>query len=71
MEIIVYAFFAAIPSYYLWNDLAPTYLYQLPEVYLHLPFWNVVEIFILVALIRFIIFPTPIIMNKNIWKSKN
>ena len=70
MEILIYAALAAIPAYYIWNDLAPIYLAQIPNIYQHIPFWNMVEIFIFLALVRFVIFPTPVIMNKNIWRGR-
>lgn len=33
---------AAIPLFYVWNELAPIYFYALPKVYLSLPYWHIV-----------------------------
>lgn len=50
-----FAFFAAIPFYFLWNALAPTYCYWLPEVYLQIPFWHCVGLFILILILKFLL----------------
>jgi hypothetical protein len=42
----------SIPFYYIWNALAPTYFYQLPKVYLSIPFWHCVGLFIVVPIVR-------------------
>jgi hypothetical protein len=52
-----FMFFLAIPFYYLWNDLAPTYFYWLPQVYLQLPFWDCVWLMMLIAMLKLIILP--------------
>jgi len=55
----------SIPFYFLWNALAPTYAYGLPAVYLHIPFWHCMELFVLVALLRGLLFPWR---SFNSWK---
>lgn len=52
----LFAFLFAIPFYYLWNALAPTYFYFLPPVYLVLPFWHTVG---LVWLLRLLLTFSP------------
>ncbi len=47
----VFMFFLAIPFYYLWNDLAPTYLYWLPPVYHSIPFWDCVWLLMLIGML--------------------
>jgi hypothetical protein len=42
----------AIPFYFLWNALAPTYLPSLPPLYQHFTFWHSVGLFGLVAVMR-------------------
>ena len=51
-------FFLAIPFYFLWNSMAPTYFYWLPEVYRFLPFWDCVWLFMLVAILKIILLPS-------------
>jgi len=50
--------FLAIPFYFLWNHLAPVYLPQLPPLYLNLPFWHCVGIFILIWIFRVMLLPS-------------
>jgi len=52
------AIILAIPFYYLWNYLAPIYLPQLPEQYLNVPFWHVAGIFMLIKIVKMMIFPS-------------
>jgi hypothetical protein len=42
----------SIPFYFLWNALAPTYFYFLPEVYKHIPFGDCVGLFIIVPILK-------------------
>jgi hypothetical protein len=51
-------FFIAIPLYFLWNWLAPTYFAFLPAVYLDLPFWDLVGLLWLLSSLRGIVFPS-------------
>lgn len=53
----VFMFFLAIPFYYLWNALAPTYFYWLPKVYLELPFWDCVWLLMLIGMLKLILLP--------------
>lgn len=41
---VVFSIVTAIPLVFSWNCVAPKYLYFLPEVYHHIPFWHVVAI---------------------------
>ena len=49
--------FVAIPFYFIWNWIAPTYFYFIPEVYKQLPFWHVVGLFILIPILKSLINP--------------
>jgi len=54
------AFFSislAIPFYFIWNALAPTYFYFLPAVYQHLPFWDTVGLFMILPILKTMLFP--------------
>ena len=47
------ATFSAAPFYYLWNYIAPKYLAtEIPVLYLHLPFWDIVCIFLTISIIK-------------------
>lgn len=48
----VLCIFMAIPMYFLWNWLAPIYIYWLPPVYLDLPFWHVVGLIWLITMLK-------------------
>ena len=50
------AVFMAIPFYFLWNFIAPIYLTFLPQIWLSLPFWNCVWLFLLISIIKSILF---------------
>jgi hypothetical protein len=50
--------FVAIPVYFLWNWLAPIYFYQLPSVYLSLPFWHVFGLLWLISSLRGLLLPS-------------
>lgn len=54
----VLCFFIAIPVSLLWNWLAPIYFYQLPQVYLSLPFWHVFGLLWLVSSLRALLLPS-------------
>jgi hypothetical protein len=51
-------FFVAIPVSLLWNWLAPTYFYWLPNVYLDLPFWHVFGLLWLLSSVRGLLLPS-------------
>lgn len=46
-----FAIVTAIPFTISWNCLAPKYLYFIPSVYQHIPFWNVVGLLIIIWVI--------------------
>ena len=54
----VICLFVAIPVYFLWNWLAPTYFYWLPSVYLDLPFWHVFGLLWLLSSITGLLLPS-------------
>jgi hypothetical protein len=58
--------FLSIHFYYLWNDLIPIYAYHLPPVYQHIPFWHCAGLFALVAVIRMLLIPAPVVLA---WKT--
>lgn len=47
----------AVPFYFLWNGLAPTYFYFLPRVYLDIPFWHCVGLFMLMPMVKLMLLP--------------
>ncbi len=51
-------FLLAIPFYFLWNAMAPTYLYFLPPVYHQLPFWDCVLLLWLLSIIKDVAMPS-------------
>lgn len=53
----VFCFAAAVPMFYLWNWLAPTYFYWLPKVYLDLPFWHVFGLLWLLSSLKSLLLP--------------
>ena len=58
-------FFIAIPVYFLWNWLAPTYFYWLPPVYLDLPFWHVFGLLWLISSLRGLLLPSISLSPKS------
>ena len=54
----------AIPFYFIWNSLAPTYFYFLPDVYKNIPFWDTVGLFMIVPILKHMLVPT-FISNTN------
>ena len=61
------AFIIAIPTYFLWNGMAPTYFAFLPEVYLSVPYWDIVWIVWLTFILKFIFVPK---FNYPTWPQK-
>lgn len=47
----------AIPAYFLWNYLAPIYGAQLPAQYLDIPYWHIAGAFVLITILKIVIFP--------------
>ena len=47
----------SIPFGLIWNRLAPLYFYPLPALYQRLPFWHWMGLFVLVAILRALIYP--------------
>lgn len=57
---LVGAFFhisLAIPFYFIWNALAPTYLYFVPLVYQQIGFWECVGLFIVASILKGVLVP--------------
>jgi hypothetical protein len=52
------AFFLSIPFYFIWNALAPTYFGWLPAVWLNIPFWHMVGLFMIFSVLRFTLLPS-------------
>lgn len=48
--------FLTIPTYYLWNYIAPKYLYFIPEKYQVLPFWDILWIIMLISIVKYVLF---------------
>lgn len=65
---IVFSIFSAIPFYYLWNYVAPKYVYQIPEVYQNLPFWDIVWIFMTISIVKHVLIGSSF---KSINNNKN
>lgn len=51
----IVSFFCAIPFYFIWNSLAPTYFSFLPKVWLDIPFWDSVGLFMLLPIFNWVI----------------
>ncbi|MFZ3229318.1 MAG: hypothetical protein WA160_03860 [Pseudobdellovibrio sp.] len=56
MGLVFKNIFLAIPFYFLWNFLAPMYLYSLPDVYKNIPFWHCVGFFLIISILRNVLF---------------
>lgn len=48
----------SIPFWFIWNRLASIYFYWLPQVYLHIPFWHCVGLFIIMPILKGTLIPT-------------
>ena len=48
----------AIPFYFIWNSLAPTYFFFLPDVYKNIPFWDTVGLFMIIPILKHMLVPT-------------
>ena len=60
----VFSISLAIPFFFIWNSLAPTYFYWLPPVYLSIPFWDTVGLFMIIPILKHMLVPT-FITNTN------
>lgn len=69
MGTIIKNIFLAIPFYFLWNFLAPIYLFNLPDAYKDVPFWHIVGIFLLISILRLAIFPKSRGPSSFQWKT--
>ena len=47
----------AVPFYYLWAAMAPKYFYFVPKVYMALPFWDCVWLFMLLSILKTVLLP--------------
>ncbi len=47
----------AIPFFFLWNAMAPTYFYFVPDVYKTIPFWDCVWLFMLMSILKSVLVP--------------
>jgi len=54
---LLFSIAIAIPFCILWNWLAPVYFYWLPKVYLDLPFLHTIGLFMLMPMIKILIYP--------------
>ena len=50
--------FISVPFYFIWNALGPIYFYWLPKVYLNLPFWHCVGLFMLMPMVKTLLLPS-------------
>lgn len=51
------SFFVAIPFYFLWNHLAPTYFYYVPKVFQSIPFWDCVWLWMIAGMLKMLLIP--------------
>jgi hypothetical protein len=54
---LVLAACLAIPFYFVWNAVAPTYFYWLPPVYQAVPFWDCVLLIATFSMLKLILLP--------------
>jgi hypothetical protein len=59
----------SVPFWFIWNRLAPIYFYWLPQVYLHIPFWHCVGLFIIIPILKQTLIP-KLVSVENTAKSK-
>lgn len=61
----------AIPFWYIWDicNVGERFVYQLPIVYHHPGFWNIVGIFIVIPIMKGIFLPSFSITNNTTSKS--
>lgn len=62
----------AVPFYFMWNYVAPTYFYWLPDVYQNIPFWDCVWLFTVISILQKVLIPKLASINQNVSnKEKN
>jgi hypothetical protein len=61
----------AVPFYFIWNSLAPTYFYFLPDVYKQLPFWDTVGLFMIIPILKHMLVPTFVRNSTTTTKSSD
>lgn len=44
-----------------WGGLGKRYFYFLPDVFLSIPFWNCVGLFIIISVLKAVLWPGPIV----------
>jgi hypothetical protein len=54
----IMAVFIAMPLSFLWSWLGPTYFSFVPAVYLHMDFWDMAGMLVLIGFIKLIVFPS-------------
>lgn len=62
------AFFSislAVPFFYIWNELGPIYFYFLPKVYLNIPFWHCVGLFMIIPILKIVLVPKLVQVNQQ------
>lgn len=47
----------AVPFYFLWGAMAPKYFYFVPKIYMSLPFWDCVWLFMLLSILKSVLLP--------------
>lgn len=47
----------AVPFYFIWNALAPTYFYFVPPVYQQIGFWECVGLFVVISILKAVLVP--------------
>lgn len=55
----------AVPFFFIWNALAPTYFYWLPKVYLSIPFWDCVGLFTIIPILKTILVPKIVSVSQT------
>lgn len=59
----------SVPFYFIWNRIAPVYFYWLPKVYLDIPFWDCVGIFMVVPIVKWLLTPSFVSVSQTNGKS--
>jgi hypothetical protein len=54
---LLFSMSLSLPFWFIWNKIAPIYFYWLPEVYLTIPFWHCVGLFIVIPIIKKVLTP--------------
>ena len=62
---VFYSVSISIPFYFIWNGMAPKYFYFLPELYLDLPFWDCVGLFILSSMLKALLVPKFVSVSQS------